>query len=566
MLYLTNAAFVPQIVQSADYFMSLEEFNTRHPSLSECLPEFPSNHAKLKSLENSSLWELLKASYTNDSRVKLPISAISCEIQAKVATFENVSNEMRSEYFSFSLSDLVEEFQNIMEKHGFAPTDESTLDILLVISSCGLLLETTDYAKELLSSSPSNGLSSMEYLASLYQPIIENFLLDVPMIHRRIPHFSVPKTLDENILKEFEKLYLEISKGFVDYKGSVFQKIWSEEEYFRFLKSVPLPTIYTSAYLGGIFKSNQSFIDSFEEGEFISASSVRCFNGIDSAVPLKLVDSLDLIIQDPKKYNFQNVDLNALKRLSVKSCGESHLQPSLLEDLFGRIGNDCAVALDFSNGLKHLVDLLCRFQSKGKLLDLSLTLGDDSILGFAIPEIRLSVKSLSVPSLAACRSLKIFEDVKELKLSYMISDLHELSESDLSDCDVQKLSITISKPSYNLTDLIIEIIKIFKNLFHLKIHSVSAHNAGNGFSQYDSMEIGSMQNIPHDLILEFDENAQGFVNLMDALAESNFPLVIWTKFKTSELRLKYPNLKFGSDEDILFAKTKVASGIFESHQ
>ena len=155
----------------------------------------------------------------------------------------------------------------------------------------------------------------------------------------------------------------------------------------------------------------------------------------------------------------------------------------------------------------------------------------------------------------------MFVDVKELKLSDKVTQLLQLSESNLSDFYVQKLSITISEPSFNLTDLIIEIIKNFKGLSHLKIETENLKESGKKILEHFSNEVGSMQNIPHDFILEFSENSQGFDELIASLAKENFPFVIWTKFKTSHLRSKYPNLKFGSDKDFYFAKIKVAPGI-----
>lgn len=168
-----------------------------------------------------------------------------------------------------------------MVKNGFAFSDESTLDILLIISCSGLLLQTTDFADKLFKSSYSDVLHIMEYLWSLCKPIIENYFNDQPMIHRRIPNVSAGRNLNENILKNFIASYIKNSEEFVEYESSIFQKVWTEEEFFRFLKSVPLPPFHTSATQSAFeFQNYKSFIYSFKEDERIPVSFVSCFEAL----------------------------------------------------------------------------------------------------------------------------------------------------------------------------------------------------------------------------------------------------------------------------------------------
>lgn len=570
-LWLIVASLISLLLVSASYHAR----DLLKPELIQALPQF------LKKYGAQNDFQLEVFLRTLDSTFDVESGLIHRSEEIRNALLENgvqqlprfqqfpSSEQFKQDYrkrpFPYTLDGLVADLRTLVAKYGcdtYVSSDEFVLDAVIVILSSGLSIFTKD-----MSDAIKEHQDVENFYFSLYYALIENYLGALRFESRRFPDLSflIESSAEIAFMRLFTDLSFPLNCGtIVEFRSSIFRFVWSEEEYFNFIKKSYLIEKIMSSHLVEQFDWYQKFWN-FMNDEILVVRNITCTGDIQR--PIKVLQEIQL---QNENLNLSNcVDISSATRVFVVPSNEQ-IFPAASEwnnqepfiDFLERINENADLVVKFTHPSVRMHGMLSLIHEKqmmhrtSRKLHLVLKRADYANVLAQIPD-SLQIKSVSTdatPDTIAC--LTKFTSIKDLFFfgSIQISNDGPLLLNQLSAFPrLRKLSIIInlSVDSFNLANTIGSLVDC-PSLMHVKISVTGRTNSKIIVDAIDSRL---------NFFLEFAGGNVQFDNLMQDLNSIDNSLVICTNFQRHEMESKYPNVAFiygPPEQERRFTKTKPA--------
>lgn len=446
---------------------------------------------------------------------------------------------------SLSIASLISLMQKIVANNSslYVESNEFILDSVILILSCGLLWKNLDFASALLSTSNPTFSPPSSIYGSIQKTLIDGILTDLVLENRFMPNMELylNSQLNSSQTHSFgNATHPGLYPLITSLNFSVFREIWSEAEYFPFLK---LTFTFINLHHGYILSRQ---MDSYPEF-WISLDEALVLEGlekariIEEAYPIKITNCL--VVDDLEFMIRSSIDLSSLKKVIFK-VNENFKAKSMdaLINIEKRISNEAILIVEYygnGRGLNEALNYFSEFQlaHHSRKIKLKVKIISQEEVFVNVPS-NLQFESISTNSATFARLWK-YHSISAMSLSYPV----QLSDLDNFPLSLKKLSIVIPKSaSYTLTALL-ESLFSFQNLYLLSI----------SIEKDAEFEVGNMQAVPDVILQSPDDNSQ-VRSLLGDLNEMACRLPICT---TSHLI--YPQLNlYKIPFDSRFARVKRA--------